>query len=248
MPSERPLVCYGPEVRAIFADLKTQLRRPMKPQPQPFAGGVHKYNVARHTAPYIDAYCSEPPTPENPRRMSTLWTWWTEDDRQGPEVGRCPFGKPGDRLWVREAHLLDPPIDGTWASIGDTYASIEDIPDHYRKPAHVIYRATCGWDEGQIRKWKWRSARSMPRWARRLVLEIVDVRVQRVQEISYADIIAEGLHEFLTDEQQTDSAHMSAARHAFAPLWDSINAKRGHPWESNPWVWELTFRRVGLPC
>lgn len=156
-----------------------------------------------------------------------------------PVVGRyfqkpCPYGVPGDRLWVRETHLLDPPIDGTWPSVGDTFASVDDIPDRYRTPEHVIYRASCEWSGEQQARWRWRPSIQMPRWASRLTLEVTDVRVQRLQDISEDDADAEGVH---------PCEGALTARLALAMLWDSINQKRA-PWASNPWVWAVTFRRL----
>jgi len=103
---EHPVLFNDEMMRAILAGLKTQTRRPIKPQPEPYAGGVHPKNKAKHPAPYIDAYCGELKTAQNPRRMSDRWYWWTEDDRLGPEVGRCPFGAPGDTLWLVEDRIV----------------------------------------------------------------------------------------------------------------------------------------------
>jgi len=77
----------------------------------------------------------------------------------------------------------------------------------------------------------------MPRWASRITLEVTDVRVQRVQEISEEDANAEGM--------VGSPLHGKFwYRENFAGLWDTINAKRGHPWASNPWVWAITFQRL----
>jgi hypothetical protein len=77
----------------------------------------------------------------------------------------------------------------------------------------------------------------MPRWASRLTLEIIRVRVQRVQEIGLEDVQCEGVI-------FTPQSSLKQVRMQFAHLWDSLNAKRGYPWESNPWVWVITFKRV----
>ena len=78
----------------------------------------------------------------------------------------------------------------------------------------------------------------MPRWASRLTLEIKSVRVERVQEISEADARAEGVER----AEATDGAPSYAL--GFSDLWDSINAKRGYGWDTNPWVWCIAFERV----
>ena len=119
----------------------------------------------------------------------------------------CPYGCPGDRLWVRETHSF--------------------YDRECRKP---YYQADIDdWEPGG-----WRSPIFMPRWASRITLEITDVRVQRVQEITEAEAKAEGVH----------CAVNGSNRLAFATLWDSVNAKRGFSWADNLWVWAITFWRV----
>lgn len=90
----------------------------------------------------------------------------------------------------------------------------------------------------------WKSPLFMPRWASRLTLEVTDVRVQRVQEISEEDAVAEGLppYEYGTCPYVPTSGEKTAATHRFRELWDSLNAKRGYGWDENPWVVAVTFR------
>ncbi len=88
----------------------------------------------------------------------------------------------------------------------------------------------------------WKPSIHMPRWASRLTLEIVDVRVERVQEISEADALAEGVE--ATRERSGNAIYWSSAVANYAQLWDGINAKRGHGWGTNCWIWAITFRRV----
>jgi len=136
-------------------------------------------------------------------------------------VAACPYGIPGDHLWVRE----------TWAPHPDDLGA--------------LYQATDpGWDDNDSGL-LWKHSIHMPRWASRITLEITGVRVQRVQEISVADAMAEGPpcccnieREHHRDCSWTDKEH-------FRQLWDSINAKRGYGWDVNPWVWALTFKRTG---
>ena len=91
----------------------------------------------------------------------------------------------------------------------------------------------------------WRSPIHMPRWASRLTLELTAVRVQRLQEISEADAIAEGVLPCPDEPMYADEPHERylPPQFRFGDLWDSINAKRA-PWSSNPWVFALTFRKV----
>lgn len=132
---------------------------------------------------------------------------------------QCPYGQPGDRLWVREtwacSHLYDQfpprliPLDARFA-----YAATEHIGGLIKRPS--IH---------------------MPRWASRITLEIESVRVERVQEITRGDAMEEGC----------PFSNMQAGpnpKHWFRDLWDSINGPRGFGWDVNPFVWAITFRRV----
>jgi hypothetical protein len=82
----------------------------------------------------------------------------------------------------------------------------------------------------------------MPRWASRINLEITDVRVERLQDITEDDAVAEGVQYFITSGKMTRSE--MSMRSAFADLWDSINFKRGYGWDTNPWVWVVEFKRL----
>ena len=131
-----------------------------------------------------------------------------------------PRYEVGDRLWVRE----------TW---GVTYGWDNEKPSEIDPRETIYYKA--GGSSGNIGTHleevkKWRPSIHMPRWASRITLEVTEVRVERLQEISEEGAIAEG-------------AELGSARGHFSILWDSINAKRGN-WEVNPWVWVVGFRRV----
>lgn len=131
----------------------------------------------------------------------------------GPRWWRSPYGMARDRLWVREAFR-----DARTAMAG-----------------RVLYRASgdtcCGWKPGI----------HMPRALSRIMLEVVDVRVERLQAISPADCVSEGYSGNPAAHWETEEG---AALDWYRRLWDSINAKRGHTWESNPWVWVVEFRRI----
>lgn len=180
-------------------------------------------------------------------------------DQLGPTLmDDCPYGEAPELLWVRETFLPDPPIDGwdgdiSWNGCG---RPISGVPAHYRKPEHCIFAAT--WEGSSLR---WRPAIHMPRWACRITLKITDVRVERVQEISAADVEAEGVvryrREFGQDggfpEGWKDSRPgyggsvwvPSAFKDAYRVLWDPINEKRGFGFNENPFVWVIEFQRSG---
>lgn len=213
MATERPILFSGGMVMAILEGRKTQTRRVMKPQP-------------KHPAvSQSDAY---------------PLSWYGHGDLGiDPEVWNCPYGVPGDRLWVRE----------TWWSIPEPSVSdLRDGADTWPEPTgpqeqRVAYAAD-GDDPVSVRQWGWKLRPSifMPRWASRITLEITDVRVQRVQEISAADCAAEGIRSRGIDPPCIASALLYLSD--YQELWDSINAKRGFGWEANPWVWALSFRRL----
>lgn len=126
----------------------------------------------------------------------------------------CPFGQIGDRLWVRETWNAD------WCD-------------------RTIYKADGGYAKhaGYSVEPRWRPSIHMPRWASRIMLEITDVRVQRLQEISEEDAISEGIHSVAAFPSGYSN------RDGFAALWNSL-AKPDSTWAMNPWVWAVSFRRL----
>ncbi len=154
----------------------------------------------------------------------------------------CPYGQPGDRLWVRE----------TWGHDGPDLETVrrrlEDaIPfDNTYGP---FYRAT----EAAPDTIRWRPSIHMPKWAARIWLEVTGVRVERLQDISEDDAIAEGVRRhqswggaisYRVDGLDLKGYQTFKASDAFCALWDSLNAKRGYGWKVNPWVWVIKFRRL----
>lgn len=213
---ERPIIMSAESVRAILDGRKTQTRRVIAPQPWEGHGtplvGVYAPTI-------VDRHGEEGPGPDT-------FGAFTED---GEWAVRCPYGQPGDRLWVREAWHACP-----------------HCCDHedgcFYGPRLGRYRAD--WGDQLARKCeahsRWRSPLHMPRWASRLTLEITEVRVQRVQEITRGDAMEEGC----------PFANLAAGpdpRDWYREVWDALNARRGHPWVSNPWVWALTFTVVPAP-
>jgi hypothetical protein len=131
---------------------------------------------------------------------------------------KCPYCKPGDRLWVREA----------WRHDGHGYA----------------YRASCLPSYESLYTWK--PSIYMPKEAARILLEVTGVRVERVQEISYDDVLQEGIEQKWTcfNPPTGGYAHENDVLEDFIKLWDSLNSKRGYGWDVNPFIWVITFRRI----
>lgn len=216
---ERPILMSAPMVRAILDGTKAQTRRIVRGAPSRVFWNQIVMNGNG---------------------------WWC--DEHGRPV-RCPYGQPGDRLWVRE----------TWQAFFD-----DEVPaDRPRGPRHtmgiparpdrksfVFYKAD---GPGPVHPdgyaAQWCPSIHMPRKYSRITLEITDVRVERLQEISEADAIAEGVDRFPGCTRDDDTAAFSRigpvdfdsypiAR--YAALWESINGAGS--WDKNPWVWVMEFR------
>ena len=125
-----------------------------------------------------------------------------------------PYGQPGDRLWVRE----------TWCLSG--------------KPGIALYRA-----DQQCEVAQWKPSIHMPRWASRISLEIVNIRGERLQEITADECIREGI---LRSDLPTVEERADYDKWQFSQLWDSINLVRGFGWAANPWIWVIEFKPINV--
>lgn len=130
----------------------------------------------------------------------------------------------GSSLWVRES----------WREVGSLQMADSSIPE-WGKTDQVVYKADESWNG------PFRPSIHMPRWASRITLEVKAVRIERVQDISEEDAESEGV-DFI--RHYPDADETLTAKQLFECLWDSINAKRGFGWDSNPWVWAIEFKRV----
>lgn len=232
---ERPILFSAPMVRAILDGRKTQTRRVVKP-------------VGRDA----DFVLVE-------RQHASGWWPYRSDDgesmfhtvRVGTKLYQdetplsCPFGAVGDRLWVRE---------NGWERPERTPKMMRDGADTWERYYYDADGYNTDSDAEQFKSWgfKRRPSIYMPRWASRITLEITGVRVERLQDISEADAIAEGVKRFPGVARDDDVAAFSRigpvdfdsfpiAR--YAVLWESINGARS--WDANPWVWVVEFRRIG---
>ncbi|MBE3120153.1 MAG: hypothetical protein IMZ50_15540 [Candidatus Atribacteria bacterium] len=153
-------------------------------------------------------------------------SYWPKD----PAGIRCPYGVPGDRLWVKEAFSKVPLLDET---MGAVYRADSEDPDDQIQ-------------EGWQFMGRWTSSRFMPKRYARIWMEVVSVRAQWVQNISDEDAMAEGVEADVYGEEIgiAPRRHGQSARINFMELWDSINSKRGFGWDTNPWTWAITFKRA----
>ncbi len=215
---ERPILFSGEMVRAILDGRKTQTRRKMKPRPP---SGVPE-------GVYCDPYNGN----------FEHFTFWTQDDKMcNGLIGnvkikgnptchwKCPYGVPGDRLWVRE----------TW----------REPEDHEGFEGGVVIYAASEMDAAV----KWKPSIHMPRYASRITLEIVNVKVERLHDIGADDCRQEGI-----EPPVMTGCHGSATaedikklldigwRWAYQHVWNNIN--RPGSWEKNPWVWVVEFKRI----
>lgn len=152
-------------------------------------------------------------------------------DHEGMEYPiACPHGKLGDRLWVRETCFIN---DYREAS----------VPEQERADCEIHYRADGIPDfEGEEELIRWRPSIHMPRWASRILLEVTDVRVERLQDITEEQALAEGIKKHSDGGYHVeDGKHFSDSPvESFACLWSSV----GGDWDANPWVWCVIFKRI----
>jgi hypothetical protein len=236
---ERPIIFSGPMVRAILDGRKTQTRRLIPDQPPP--------NCAYLTQAKLGEYKDGIPrwgwTDGSTRDYA--WHPWIKDE---PAWYTCPKGVPGDRLWVKETFFHTPAEYEYCISCSVPYLE-----------AYTVYAADC--DTG-VQGAGFTSCIFMPRNLSRITLEITEVRVQRLQQITNLDAIDEGVmtfdYEWVKSNFPTYAKEYAAWQSGgqvgapplgpspvmrYAALWDSINAEK-YPWSSNPWVWAISFRRV----
>ncbi len=235
---ERPILFNGPMVRATLSGQKTVTRRVIKIQPHIDASG----NFCVGSSNYGQDLCGKPVTKHFINSC-------------------CPYGRPGDRLWGRETWGV---ISHTWDEDGNMVDWVPDRPvttirelpfgrGYYS--GHVIYAADgpnewAGDDDGGgDPRSAWHPSIHMPRAVSRILLEVTDVRVERLQDISDQEIEAEGidLDALAKGQDRYDMCHAGSGadgrptlRTAWRNLWEST----GGDWDANPWVWCVSFKRV----
>ena len=201
---EHPILFSTPMVQAILAGRKSQTRRIIKPQPHSSAREIVSSNQWKG------------------KDFVARFKYDDQDIYEVTNLYRCPYGQPGDHLWVRETFS----IIGTEVSRDPgSYAIIDEAPQY-------VYK---GQKQPHIEKLlKWKPSIFMPRTASRITLLITDIRVERLQDISNEDAIAEGIN--------MGETPCIEPMNAYAILWESINGKGS--WDANPFVWVIKFERI----
>jgi len=210
----------APMVRAILDGSKTVTRRTVKgPTPRQF-GEI----PADHR-------------PELARVLKMSWAWVDHRGHATGKTFRCPYGQPGDRLWVREAWRTTSVWDG-------------DAPKNIVPGVSPISYEADGADARLTGKF--RPGMFMPRWASRIDLEVTDVKCERLQAITTAEAVAEGIDRDTRQLSDGDWRDYLDTGHAWADpvrsyrsLWELLNGEDGpDSWRANPWVFAISFRRI----
>jgi hypothetical protein len=218
---EHPIIFSTGMVRAIREGRKTMTRRIVRGHPYGYLGHIierDKYFFSND--PKIISQNDEP----------TVGTF---------EI-RCPYGKIGDILWVRE----------TWCNLDEFELGYKLEPNYLfgykadlsaRDTVSDFYFGTINWN-WDSEKIKWRPSIFMPHEAARIFLEVTNIRVERLHDITEEDICFDG--GFIYSTQLVDDNY---AENRFKNLWNSINKKRGYGWETNPFVWVIEFKQINSP-
>lgn len=248
---ERPILFNSEMVKAILDDRKTQTRRIIKLQPPENSRVIYDS---------LDCYEGEGWAFQYPKQIAG--GLYHNAIFELPQKGKCPYGQVGDRLYVREKWGYwgcttggDPEehyksvmyhADGVKRNIHfDTFKAMVDLGPHQ----NIKHKSDCVYEDYEMRwycdchsEWWQRkkiiSSIYMPKWAARIWLEVTNIRVERVQDISEEDCVSEGI-KHCVDLSKKTSDHFR-----FIVLWDSINNKRGFGWNKNPWVWVVEFKRI----
>lgn len=223
--NDKPLLFTGDMIRALLREIeqpgagKTQTRRVIKPQPRWYEAGDGLPATWSWAAKGADN-----PNSKNAGLYGNSAEMGETAFKQ-MLIDVCPYGQPGDLLWVRE---------------GFRSRRVDKLPGEVVYKADHPGAATVPGSYGR----SWKPSIHMPRWASRLTLRITDVRVERVQDISEADAIAEGINLKRAGAVQGESYGSAWAPRLFRELWDSINAAKGYGWKENPWVWVIEFEVI----
>ena len=250
------IIMSGNHPKLILDGIKTMTRRVLKPQPDlgidPYDSYSH-IEVGHYHPVLVDKNGEMYPSDE-------IFGAYTDDGEWG---WKFPYGGVGDRLWVRETALywVSPILEGVeYDKPSDWWSDCvyQDDPEITQlltdnktlRATREIEEAIEG--ESVFGKWEWKPSIHMPRHYSRITLEVTEVRVERLNQITEEDARAEGIHITKGTWQSIDIKNHKligepqpyTARYHFEALWDSLNAKRGYDWNMNPWVWVISFKVV----
>lgn len=230
---ERPILLNEEMVKAVLEDRKTHTRRPIKINPQ------EERSIDIGNGEVLNLPRLEKPERINFNEYTGEWEaiWPYPGTFGARQIIKCPYGKVGSKLWVRE----------TWCEV--TGPPLENKRDG------ICYKASCDKDQLKIHNGLWKPSIHMPRWASRITLEITDIRVERIRDISTEDCLREGIEKWAFEDDFAygiNGGHIDNGRKsghatptgAFLSLWDGIYFKKGYGWDANPWVWVIEFRRI----
>ena len=237
---DKPIIMSAESVRPIFEGRKTQTRRMVSNLDNFGLEFTHVMNVSENdkVAPLYEF---------------SAFGMTSRQCYKGAKLDvqiRSPY-QIGQRLWVRETwgigcrpHTYSGWVDGVEYKADELF-----IDDKISLPLNVI-------DDRDLSKYEsdgWQSPIFMPRWASRLTLEVVGIRCERLQDITEKDAVAEGITERYIAKGGAftrvskilhEHGEVGTLRNGYAVEWTNLNAKRGYPWDSNPWVWVISFKVV----
>lgn len=232
---ELPILFSAPMVRAILEGRKTVTRRIVKfPHHNPL-GQWEPMTVGTEKGALTAAGISLP-------LQEVIWHTRTGDSLI------CPHGQPGDRLWVRETFksIASGEVKNGYGEVRYGYAYKADSATRWNERPTIIHDLTGQPGKGpmQFQPRPWKPSTHMPRRASRITLEVTGVRVERLQDISEDDSLAEGIDADLC-RQSIGNAPLKGGylpTCAFSYLWEKINGAGS--WDANPWVWVIAFKRI----
>lgn len=221
----RPMLFSAPMIRALLDGSKAQTRRVVKP-PRGFR------------CPGASNHWSDVDWKGD--KESGQLAWLVRGDAGSFRWLPCPYGKPGDRLWCRETFFAY----GRWETRFNAKKERDEwhFIDMTLECGHqYLYEPPVGWKKpnraGVLPAWHRRPAIHMPRIASRILLEITEVRVERLLDISEADALAEGCQPLAKN-----NPHRQTYRAGYEALWEDINGPGS--WDANPWVWVISFKVI----